>query len=93
LRQRASRHHRSLQGELMAIVEQALQQDVVGARAGPQPAGSPRVVGHDKHGWPIVRQGSKSPEQVIAELRAKHPQPVAKQLSSVEIIRAERDAR
>ena len=35
LRQRAARNHRSLQGELMAIVEQAVQQDVAAEEQNP----------------------------------------------------------
>ncbi|AEG91233.1 FitA-like ribbon-helix-helix domain-containing protein [Ramlibacter tataouinensis] len=102
LRQRAARNHRSLQGELMALVEQAVH----GAQAGPQAPGSssevrvddpdpgrPRIVGYDKRGWPIVRQGWKTPEQVIAELRQKYPHPVSGQLLGRDIIREDRDSR
>lgn len=80
LRQRAARNHRSLQGELMALVEQAVHEAPAFASAG-RPA--PRV----------ERQGSKTPEQVIAELRAKYPQPVAGQPLGVDIVRHERDSR
>lgn len=80
LRQRAARNHRSLQGELMALVEQAVHEAPVFAYAGgTAPAG--------------VRQGSKTPEQVIAELRAKYPRPVAGQPLGVDIVRHDRDSR
>jgi hypothetical protein len=82
LRQRAARNHRSLQGELMAIVEQA-----VGEQAGPD------VVGFDRFGHPVVRQGWKSVEQVVADLRAKFPEPIDSGPLGVDIIRADRDAR
>lgn len=94
LRQRAARNHRSLQGELMAIIERSVTES---GGAGPQAAaGGPqaaRVVGFDRRGFPIVRQGWKTPEQVLAELRAQHPEPIHDQLLGADIIRAERDAR
>jgi plasmid stability protein len=93
LRQRAARNHRSLQGELMAIVEQAVQQEPSTQTYDPANPGAPRVVGFDKRGWPIVRQGWKTPEQVIADMREKYPVPIADQLSSIDIIRQDRDSR
>ena len=80
LRQHEHRNHRSLQGELMALVEQAVHEAPVFAYAG---GAAPRG----------VRQGGKPPEQVIAELRAKYPQPVAGQPLGVDIIRHDRDSR
>lgn len=99
LRQRAARNHRSLQGELMAIVEQAVNDAAAAAPAPPvsdaasRDPGAPRIVGYDRHGWPIVRQGWKTVEQVVAELREKYPEPITDQLSSVDIIRQDRDSR
>lgn len=98
LRQRAARNHRSLQGELMAIVEQAASESAVeGLATAPASVnrgpGAPRIVGYDRHGWPIVRQGWKTVEQVVAELREKFPEPITDQLSSVDIIRQDRDSR
>lgn len=90
LRQRAARNHRSLQGELMAILERAVAEGVPPASDDP---GRPRIVGYDKSGYPIVRQGWKTPEQVIAELREKYPEPIPGQLSSIDIIRQDRDSR
>jgi plasmid stability protein len=110
LRQRAARNHRSLQGELMAIIEQAVT-------AGPeaevyksdsssldrfrlntqQDRRQSRIVGYDRMGNPIVSQGWKTIEQVCAEIDAQpkemrpvYPPGIA---LSVDIIRAERDAR
>ena len=60
LRQRAARNHRSLQGELMALVEQAVQQEAPTYTADPANPGAPRVVGLDKRGWPIVLSSMKS---------------------------------
>jgi plasmid stability protein len=93
LRQRAARNHRSLQGELMAIVEQAVQQEAPTQTANPASPGAPRVVGYDKRGWPIVRQGWKTVEQVVAELKAKYPEPINSGPSSIDIIREDRDSR
>ena len=96
LRQRAARNHRSLQGELMAIIEQAVAEFTGTGPNAPVAAGSPsvaRVVGFDKRGFPVVRQGSKTPEQVMAELRVQYPAPISDQLLGADIIRAERDAR
>ena len=101
LRQRAARNHRSLQGELMAIIEQA-----VAAEADPltQPLQLPRagtrqgtVVGLDRRGHPIMRYGWKTIEQISAEIQAQpqasRPAYTADMPLGVDIIRAERDAR
>ena len=96
LRQRAARNHRSLQGELMAILEQAVQEPVAAANRtlGSQPAGAgAAVVGVDRFGHAIVRNGWKTVEQVVAELNQKFPEPIADQMSSIDIIRQERDSR
>ena len=92
LRQQAARNHRSLQGELMAIVEQAVGGATYTGDASNE-HGRPRVVGYDKRGWPIVRQGWKTPEEVIATMREKFPEPILNQLSSIDIIRQDRDSR
>ena len=100
LRQRAARNHRSLQGELMAIIERAVQEAPAAslasdetdmAASGPLP---PRIVGYDANGWPIVRQGWKTPEQVFADMKAAgRDKVVHRQPLGVDIIRAERDSR
>lgn len=91
LRQRAARNHRSLQGELMAIIEQAANEpEPQVARPVPSNVKDPDV------GWsasPPVRRGSKSIEQVAAEHRIRFPQPIARGPRAVDIIRADRDAR
>ena len=97
LRERAARNHRSLQGELMAIVEQAVAAEAtasLAAPAGPAAGGGPaRVVGYDSRGWPIVLQGWMTPEQVIAEARAAYPKPVGGQPLARDILREDRDRR
>lgn len=104
LRQRAARNHRSLQGEMMAIIEAAV-------RDGAPPVGNDRDAnmfsnvstnpysgraagfGSDRFGHPTMRQGWKSVEQVAVELNAKYPEPVLGQPLGADIIREERDAR
>ncbi len=110
LRQRAARNHRSLQGELMAIIEQAvtagadveafrgdlsnLERLPIGAQ---QDGRHSRIVGYDRMGNPIIRQGWKTIEQVCAEIdaRPKSSRPVYTTDMPLgrDIIRAERDAR
>lgn len=80
LRQRASRSHRSLQGELMAIITEAVT-----------PAGLDRPAAHPPlQGW---RRGSRTIEDIAEELRAKYPQPVRRGPLGVDIIREDRDSR
>lgn len=78
LRQRAERNHRSLQGELMAIIERAAQEPLDEAAA--MAAKS-------------ERRGTKSIEQVAAELEQLFPVPIAAGPLAVDIIRADRDSR
>jgi plasmid stability protein len=86
LRQRAAANHRSLQGELMAIIEQAIARPRLAAE--PQPPSAPvQRAGHR-------RPGVKPIEQWLSELQTLVPAaPGAKQLSSVALIRADRDRR
>jgi plasmid stability protein len=99
LRQRAARNHRSLQGELMAILERAVlegtQESGVQAASAPPStvSGMARIVGYDANGQPIVRRGWKTVEQIAAELKAKYPEPVTDAPLGVDIIRADRDSR
>ncbi len=101
LRQRAARNHRSLQGELMAIIETAATEkpDLAAdsTHAGfPTSAHRPSagaVVGLDARGRPIVRRGWKTIEQIAAEHRAVFPEPIAGGPLGVDIIREERDSR
>ncbi|MGB4117112.1 MAG: Arc family DNA-binding protein [Polaromonas sp.] len=110
LRQRAARNHRSLQGELMAIIEQAVtaEPDAEVYKSDSsnldrfrlntqQDRRQGRIVGYDRMGNPIINQGWKTIEQVCAEIDAQpkemrpvYPPGIA---LSVDIIRAERDAR
>lgn len=84
LRQRAARNHRSLQGELMAIIEQAVtvggnveafRGDVSNLDRLPTDAQQHRrqrrIVGYDRMGNPIISQGWKTVEQVCAEIDAQ----------------------
>ncbi|GAA4335781.1 hypothetical protein GCM10023165_12460 [Variovorax defluvii] len=91
LRQRAARNHRSLQGELMAIIEHAVQS----SQPAPAPAPPPRaeVVGVGWGGRPILRRGGKTIEQIAAEHRARFPEPLQGSPRAVDIIRADRDSR
>ena len=77
LRARAERHHRSLQGELMAIIEQAAtEESELRAQSQRFPAG-----------------GRKTIEQIAAEHRALFPEPITGGPMAVDIIRADRDSR
>lgn len=94
LRQRAASNHRSLQGELMFLIEQAVQVDArAPARTERRPNDEGRVVGVDSRGHPIIRRGWKTVDQVVAELNAKYPEPITGVPLGVDIIRADRDSR
>jgi plasmid stability protein len=94
LRQRAARNHRSLQGELMAIIERAIAETEPAHAAPVAPRHTqPTFAGAGGEGRPVIRRGSKSIEQVAAEHRARFPQAIRSGPSAVDIIRAERDAR
>jgi plasmid stability protein len=95
LRQRAARNHRSLQGELMALVEQAVTQEaeVPTSSADPANPGAPRIVGYDHRGRPIVQRGWKTIEQIAAEQRARGRPPADGAPLGVDIIREDRDSR
>ena len=96
LRRRAALNHRSLQGELMSIIEAAATGMPAGVGFGAAQSndpGRPRIVGYDKRGYPIIRQGWKTPEQLAAESKAKYPHPILGQPLAVDIIREARDSR
>jgi len=82
LRARAERNHRSLQGELMAIVSEAAREGEpappLAQRSGP--GGGTRV------GW-------RTTEDIVAELRRRFPKPIEGGPLGVDIIRADRDSR
>jgi len=85
LRQRAARNHRSLQGELMAIIERAANDDIA---ADGQPASSPATA---RSG--AVRRGRKTIEQIAQEHRLRFPEPIRGGPLAVDIIREDRDSR
>ena len=86
LRERAARNHRSLQGELMAIIEQAALDDMHGASS----IKSATAQGGQRGG---LRRGWKTIEQIAAEHRQRFPEPIRGGPLSVDIIRADRDSR
>jgi hypothetical protein len=87
LRRRAARNHRSLQGELMAIIERAA--DDSGADA--QPGGTSGSLLAPHRG--AVRRGWKTLEQIHAEHLVRFPKPFTEGPMSVDIIRQDRDRR
>lgn len=78
LRERASVNHRSLQGELLALVSQAA-------------GGTALTVAPELSRG--VRKGHKSIEQIASEHRQHIKRPVSKGPLSIELIRQDRDAR
>lgn len=99
LRQRAERNHRSLQGELMSLVEQAVTTPVNGLNfsATSSPSNTllskGQALGLDRLGHPITRRGTKTIEQIYAEHLIRFPQPITEGPMSVDIIRQDRDSR
>ncbi len=89
LRLRAEKNHRSLQGELMAIIERAAAEAEAGAMP-LAPAAAQRPGSRDAV---VVRHGSKTIEQIAAEHRQLFPKPIAKLPRSVDVIREMRDSR
>ena len=84
LRQRAARNHRSLQGELMAIIEQAVTTDARTEAyrgessnldrlpvSGQKDRRQGRIAGYDRMGNPIMSYGWKTIEQICAEIDAQ----------------------
>lgn len=92
LRQRAARNHRSLQGELTAILEAAVQAGA-GAQAAPRGAGAAGIAGHDRLGHAAGRRGRKTIEQIAREHRERFPEPIRGGPLAVDIIREDRDSR
>ena len=83
LRERAARNHRSLQGELMALIERAAEPL---ANVDSMPAPRDKRAGIPGH-------GSKTIEQIGAEHRLLYPEPIKGGPLAVDIIRADRDSR
>lgn len=98
LRRRAERNHRSLQGELMSLLEQALAEDrqaLPAASAQPAPAMAALGVAVQP---PTLRGASKPLEQWLAERRQGLPDAATRAAMaalprSVDIVRDSRDAR
>lgn len=96
LRERAARNHRSLQGELMAIVSQAAAE--VAEETKPD---SPRTAGpiagagaaHLMSGRQSYRRGTMTVDEVVAKIRQVFPTPPTGLPDSVDIIREARDSR
>jgi plasmid stability protein len=78
LRQRAASNHRSLQGELMAIIQQAVKHSSQTAYA-TQAAGE--------------RKGTRTIEEIAQARRTRYPEPIHGGPLAVDIIRADRDSR
>jgi plasmid stability protein len=81
LRERASRHHRSLQGELMALLAAAVESP---ASAAVPPA---------DHQPNARRSGRRRIEDIAAEHKARFKRPVRRGPRAVDVIRADRDDR
>jgi plasmid stability protein len=82
LRQRAARNHRSLQGELMALVEKAVVET--------NPVSAASLARIDD---PILRRGNKTVEEIAKEHRKRFPKPITDGALAVDIVRADRDTR
>jgi plasmid stability protein len=89
LRQRAARHHRSLQGELMAIVERAAAEE---AHAAPAPGWAAAVPGA-RASAPPAPATLKTLEQIAREHRSRPGRPARGAERAGARVRAERDAR
>lgn len=94
LRKRAENNHRSLQGELMAIIAAAVGAPPSDAlAAGNAVAARGAIDGFDRRGRPIVRKGTLRIEDIAAELRRRAPEPRQDFPRSVDIVRELRDSR
>lgn len=82
LRERASRHHRSIQGELMALLSAALESQASG-RESPATNDVPKM----------RRSGTRRIDEIAAEHRQRVRKPLKHGPLAVDVIRAERDAR
>lgn len=91
LRERAARNHRSLQGELMALISAAVAGEsdprlAPGARGDFGALGTP-----DRASRP--RLPVKTIEQIAREHHARFPSPLTAGPTAVDIVRADRDSR
>lgn len=98
LRQRAERNHRSLQGELMAIIERAAAEES-GVAAAAAASGVVAAAAGIAHAAPLgaalrsVRRGSKAIEQLMAERNLRPLQASPGLPRAVDIVRETRDSR
>ena len=91
LRARAARNHRSLQGELMAIVEAAANDEEGSLAASSSSRPAPVA---ELNQAPTMPRATRTIEQIAAELRALFAQPVDEVgPRSAELVREMRDAR
>jgi len=81
LRELAMRNHRSLQGELMAIIERAANAE----HAAPELAPAGRVVA-ERRGWKTI-------DDLIVERRSRASRHLVGVPLAVDIVRADRDRR
>ena len=96
LRARAERNHRSLQGELMAIIERAAASgaDTADTAALPSaPLAAPLANTRERAAKVGFQRGYKTIEQIAAEHLQRYPQPFTAGPMAVDIIRADRDSR
>ena len=95
LRQRAERNHRSLQGELMAIIEMAARPNPYAALQAESLQPLDQMEVRTASGRPLVseRRGTRCVEDLAAEHLARYPQPFTDVARAVDIIRRERDRR
>lgn len=96
LRERAKRNHRSLQEELMAIVVRAAAELEIGLSSEGAATIGPRmdaVTGRQPGGRAATQRGTKSPDQIAADLRRIFPTPLAGLPNSLDIIREARKSR
>jgi antitoxin FitA len=84
LRERAARHHRSLQGELMALLCAALES--------PAPPSAAEPV-ETNEAPKMRRSGTRRIEEIAAEHRQRWKKPFTQGPRATDVIRAERDAR
>ena len=85
LRARAESNHRSLQGELMAIIEEA-------AADGPNHLESAVANSAERLMRTAIKRGTKTIAQIHAEHLLIFPQPIQGGPLAADIIRADRDA-
>jgi plasmid stability protein len=92
LRERAARNHRSLQGELMAIVSRAAAEMTERPTSGSAGETGPGA-GPFPSGLEVYRRGTRTIDEVVAELRRRLPKPLTDEPRSVDIVREARDSR